>query len=61
MVLYNLLSSSLIFLIFQPLLVVSYFISKQPKKAKRSKVKLQVRLINGEKDSLSTTTSRTWH
>ena len=44
----NLLSSSSISLRFQPLLKVSYFISEQSKRARRSEVKLQVRFVNGE-------------
>ena len=57
-ILHNLLSSNLVSVRFQPLLKVLYFTSELSKRVRRSEVKLQVQLINGEQESLSTATSR---
>jgi len=58
---YDLLSSNLISLKIQPLLEVLFFNSELSKKAKRSEIKFQVWLVNGEQESLSTATSKTWY
>jgi len=58
---YDLLSSNLISLRIQPLLEVLFFNGELSKKAKRSEIKFQVWLVNGEQESLSTATSKTWY
>jgi len=56
--LYNLLSSSLIFLRFQSLLKVLYLTTKLSTRARRFKIKLLIRLVNRKQDSLFTAAQR---